>query len=369
MSFRITARTLLQLGAELISSDAVAFFELVKNAFDAGSSRADIDVIVRLDNDVYDTQHQIISSWKANPTEREASDLAMADCKEALIAGLDHSAPDATSLASRIRAASSWDELLEVVDDANYILFEDTGSGMSLRDLEDVYLTIGTRYRLDQRERQFGSTSDGSDNNRPILGEKGIGRLSAMRLGWGLHVETTEAGEKRWNNLNVDWRRFDSPVAQFIEEIEVAPTKGAEKDRTEYSGTRTRITALASKWSTGKLRDVANELSRLSNPFYPRSRFPISLRFNRNPISIPSIDRILFEQAHARVQAEYSLENDEPRLYGTVHYTLRNRQKAFSYGRNELFWVHGQHSCFRPEMSGAIFGRVLLVQPAGSESR
>ena len=45
MNFRVAARTLLQLGAELISSDEVAFFELVKNAFDAGSPRADIDVV------------------------------------------------------------------------------------------------------------------------------------------------------------------------------------------------------------------------------------------------------------------------------------------------------------------------------------
>ena len=37
MSFRVAARTLLHLGAELISSDAVAFYELIKNGFDAGS--------------------------------------------------------------------------------------------------------------------------------------------------------------------------------------------------------------------------------------------------------------------------------------------------------------------------------------------
>ena len=35
MPFKVQARTLLHLGAELISSDAIALFELVKNAFDA----------------------------------------------------------------------------------------------------------------------------------------------------------------------------------------------------------------------------------------------------------------------------------------------------------------------------------------------
>jgi hypothetical protein len=36
--FRVNARTVLELGSELISSDIIAFYELIKNAFDAGSA-------------------------------------------------------------------------------------------------------------------------------------------------------------------------------------------------------------------------------------------------------------------------------------------------------------------------------------------
>ena len=61
MSFRITARTILQLGAELISSDGIAFYELIKNAFDAGSRRVDVDVYVRLDHNVYRAHQEAIS--------------------------------------------------------------------------------------------------------------------------------------------------------------------------------------------------------------------------------------------------------------------------------------------------------------------
>ncbi|WP_305802181.1 hypothetical protein, partial [Thiolapillus sp.] len=35
--FKVTARTILELGSELISSDAIAFYELIKNGIDAGS--------------------------------------------------------------------------------------------------------------------------------------------------------------------------------------------------------------------------------------------------------------------------------------------------------------------------------------------
>jgi len=37
MHFKVAARTIFHLGAELISSDAIAFYELIKNAFDARS--------------------------------------------------------------------------------------------------------------------------------------------------------------------------------------------------------------------------------------------------------------------------------------------------------------------------------------------
>jgi len=44
MAFKITARTLLELGGELISSDAIALYELVKNGVDAGSPVIRINV-------------------------------------------------------------------------------------------------------------------------------------------------------------------------------------------------------------------------------------------------------------------------------------------------------------------------------------
>src|SRR3989338_1692695 len=36
--FKITARTVLELGSELISSDIIAFYELIKNGFDDGTT-------------------------------------------------------------------------------------------------------------------------------------------------------------------------------------------------------------------------------------------------------------------------------------------------------------------------------------------
>ena len=35
--FKVMARSVLELGSELISSDVIAFYELIKNSFDAGT--------------------------------------------------------------------------------------------------------------------------------------------------------------------------------------------------------------------------------------------------------------------------------------------------------------------------------------------
>jgi len=50
MSMHFKARVLLELGAELISSDAVAIYELVKNSLDAHSEDVDINIDVAMLN-------------------------------------------------------------------------------------------------------------------------------------------------------------------------------------------------------------------------------------------------------------------------------------------------------------------------------
>jgi hypothetical protein len=53
MAIEFKARVLLELGAELISSDAVALYELVKNAIDANATRVRIDVDIVLQQSTF----------------------------------------------------------------------------------------------------------------------------------------------------------------------------------------------------------------------------------------------------------------------------------------------------------------------------
>ena len=53
VGFKFAARTLLELGKELISSDEVALYELIKNGIDAQASRITIDAEIVLTHTSY----------------------------------------------------------------------------------------------------------------------------------------------------------------------------------------------------------------------------------------------------------------------------------------------------------------------------
>src|SRR5882757_1262230 len=69
--FRFKARVLLELGAELISSDAIALYELVKNAIDAGSRRTSILIQVVLQYSKYQAARQALLTGARRPFEAD----------------------------------------------------------------------------------------------------------------------------------------------------------------------------------------------------------------------------------------------------------------------------------------------------------
>ena len=337
MSFRITARTILQLGAELISSDGVAFYELIKNAFDAGSRRVDINVCVRMDHANYLAHHGAILE------ARTQSEAALTLLKEGILRDLHPAAPQVDEFSDKILSARSVEELSTALEEANFIEIKDSGHGMTTNDLEDIYLTIGTPHRQNQRKEQSRDRLEARvplPSVRPILGEKGIGRLSVMRLGWRLWVETTTEGELHWNTLKVDWRDFTRDDA-LIQDVNVSPSLGQTKQDTSTAGTTIKIYALTSEWSLEKLTyDIAQgQFSKLTDPFVPEVRYPINLRYNSHRVRIPRFDRILFDYAHAAVDAQFTMENGEPKFTGHVDYKTADRETTFALDRADLLGI------------------------------
>ncbi|TSJ36587.1 sensor histidine kinase [Mucilaginibacter corticis] len=327
MSFKITARTILQLGSELISTDAIAFYELIKNAFDAQSRSVEVRVVVRIDFELLVMLKEqcslLVEGKKTNATISNIIDTALLN--------INDEAHQASELIEELETIDDPIYLLSVLKKANYILFKDLGDGMSLKDLTDIYLTIGTRNRRKQREEE-------NNKGRPILGEKGLGRLSVMRLGEGLRVETTQAGEKNFNELEIDWSIFSHDSDALLDSIKLEPKLGKVKKDVSLKGTRIFVYDLNNEWTFDKLFKIAeSELNRFINPFESKNRDFINLWFNRQTVPLPGIDKTVFDYAHARAAATLLIDKkDGPIFSGEIDYKSYNRQKTFSLSGTHL---------------------------------
>ena len=158
--------------------------------------------------------------------------------------------------------------------------------------MDEIYLTIGTRNReIQRKERRPSATAGKSTPSRAILGEKGIGRLSVMRLGWRLDVRTSTRGEPNWNLLEIDWRRFMSDDVKLIEEVGISPKKGPPKDKRETSGTAHPRHGPQIQLDRGsrQRRSPLTEFSKLTDPFTKSKRFPVSIRFNDRSVVDPTV--------------------------------------------------------------------------------
>lgn len=331
MAFKITARTLLHLGAELISSDAVALYELIKNAFDASSLKGvQVSVTVRLPSWPGDWLTQIARLPSEPPRDaanRETYLDELENLKRALLDALDATAPGVETCAAEITAAQNSANLRAAVEAANEIVIRDSGHGMSKADLNDVYLTIGTRYRRKERE---AITQSGRESERPILGEKGLGRLAVMRLGQRVRIETTQAHESHWNVLEIDWSRFSHDSDELVGDVQIEPQSGPAKEARDVHGTVIIVRALNANWTKQRLKSFADvEAAKFNSPFEPEKRYRITLRYNEEVIPLLDFDRMILNNCHAYASAKFSIETDGPCLRGRVDYRQQKKEKAF----------------------------------------
>ena len=306
-AFKITARTVLELGSELISSDIIAFYELIKNGFDAGTRNG---VEIRFDIGLSLREYRQLT--RMTRMSNVTLDRAVERTRDALN-------PDALSIyeaaCERLDGLRRIDQLKQALDEIyalNMVTVVDTGHGMSKADLESIFLVIGTA----SRKKKIDAAIANHETRSPYFGEKGIGRLSAMRLGNKLSVRTSRAGDAHWNCLDIDWTAFGDLDA-MLDEIHVAPKRGEIKLEREQAGTQIMISDLASDWTRQRLEELArNEFSLMSVPVAgERKRKRVALFWNGERIAIPMLDENLLSHAHAAVKGEYTTGEAGPRLY------------------------------------------------------
>jgi len=314
MPFKVAARTILELGAELISSDSIALYELVKNAIDAESkSGVEIDFVITLTKRNYERL-----KLKIHSSDKQSVDSLSKIVRSKLE---DDILPRHWDIIDkRLNDATCVEDIGLVIEQAystlSYIEIRDQGTGMSLPDLKSAFLTIGTPNRLKQLELDIS----GSKPTPSVLGEKGIGRLSVMRLGENLEVISSKAKDKYFSCLDIDWTDFEKDTSLLIDDVKVDPRRGRLKPDADSHGTTLRITRLHRTWGLKSVSDMANiRLARITDPFrLPKSkrRFGIYLRNNEIQFDFKRyIDKSVLDVAHAVVRGKYVLnDNSRPTL-------------------------------------------------------
>lgn len=305
--FRITARTVLELGSELISSDIIAFYELIKNGFDAQTKTG---VNVRFD---------IVLSQRTYLRIRKniSSGMSLEELKKQIKSELLLTASEVSreGFVIAIDKSSSLESLTLNFERAqkrfNTITVSDDGLGMSLEDLQHNFLVIGTP----SRKKEVDAALKRGDTHTPYLGEKGIGRLSAMRLGEYLKVETARATDTNFNILEIDWTAFGD-VDTMLDQIPIAPSIGDQKPNNDWSGTSIIISDLTENWTESRVREMAEyDFARLTDPFADAGARPrIAIYWNGERMAIPIMSSALLNAAHARVSGIYEIIDGSPVL-------------------------------------------------------
>lgn len=156
----------------------------------------------------------------------------------------------------------------EDAEGVTFIEVQDDGSGMDRKIIEDAWSTVATPYR---REHPVASRS--GRKNRRASGEKGLGRLSAARLGDELEMLTRARDQPCWR-VRVNWATVAAAdgldtCSAFISRAEDSPFVN--------SGTLVRILAAKAVWDDEKLSDLRDNLARLLPPFDTADGFEIYL--------------------------------------------------------------------------------------------
>lgn len=95
----------------------------------------------------------------------------------------------------------------------NMLILRDDGIGMTRADFEGKWLTLGTESKVGANARKVGFIPDDKEV-RPIMGEKGIGRLAIATIGRQVLILTRAIREDGLHDLTmalIHWKLFEIP--------------------------------------------------------------------------------------------------------------------------------------------------------------
>jgi signal transduction histidine kinase len=291
---RLHPRVFASLGSDLVTSDAVAVLELVKNGYDAGADW----VAVRF---IEDKEHGL---------------------------------------------------RLEI---------EDNGSGMDRETVKDVWCLVATPFREENKETKL------NDGVRRVTGSKGLGRLSAARLGKSLEM-TTKKSRSECVQVDVVWD--DLAKAGTLDNCTVELSEGDQSKLETSTGTILRIFALNANWNDGddgkrKVDELREGLSRLKPPFEKSRKFTVLLRAPDSEDEAQEISgSVLLENPVYRIKGNISGKGKLDCDYTFAPGTGKGRSENFTQS-----WDTLKEDIARSDPRAKTFGDAPVCGPFAFEIR
>lgn len=238
--FDIDATVVRRLGEELISDEISAIMELVKNSYDADADWVKINI---------STEGQV-------------------------------------------------PEGMVYVGSEGYITIEDNGMGMTHKDILSKWLVISVSSKRDMKAR-----NETTPKGRVPLGDKGVGRLSAQRLGRQLELISGVAGKEEWHHLAYDWADFKPHIP--LTKVQLQQRVTAKKPK--LKGTKLVITQLANRdiWKKEAADKFRGQLSQLIFPYKQFRPFSVYLTIDGQIYDLDEISEELQTQAIGRYQFRF----------------------------------------------------------------
>jgi len=207
--------------------------------------------------------------------------------------------------------------------DTTTVIIRDNGTGMSLTDIEDKWLSPAVDHK-EQDKRENRRTRLG----RLPIGEKGVGRFAVHQIGRKLELVTRGAGLPEIV-IRIDWDRFECGDT-YLDSVGV-PIEERDPDVFvgDATGTLIRIEKARSLWTRQLLEKVHRTMRRLQSPLKdPGARFKIVLQCPGYP-EYEDIDPTdILERAHYEFQAPVDETGQCDFEYHCRHPAVPQRSKS-----------------------------------------
>lgn len=155
------------------------------------------------------------------------------------------------------------------------IIIEDDGFGMDYKLIKDVWLHPGTTHKKNIIE----DTNFISPCNRIPLGEKGIGRFGAHKLGEEIELISRKKDSLE-AYLKIKWEDFDND--DLLEDIPINLIENnPEYFKGDKHGTKVIIKRLRTTWTRGAIRELYRAINSLNSPFEKLNSFKVLFKTNK----------------------------------------------------------------------------------------